>query len=146
MCLGSTWHDGKYLWKKPTNQIEMSDRVPPSSAERELLQYLLNRFLTEEDHLYIFTEILQNLEKKIYTVTETGTLFDLNDLPTETFWTLREVTQSLIKHHERQKEIETAHQEDARRTAEFREKMQTELQRIREENRSPGPDLKGAGG
>src|SRR5439155_4922352 len=91
--------------------IKIVNKVLPTDKEKEILLYKLNKQLNEDEHLYIFTEILQNLEKKIYTITENCTLFDLNDLSADNFWKMFYYAQLFIQNHERQKEFEGAQQE-----------------------------------
>ena len=59
---------------------KIKNRSPPMDRDKELLQFQLDHCLTEEEHFYIFTEILQVLPRKIYTITENCTLLNLNDL------------------------------------------------------------------
>ena len=99
----------------------------PTNKDKEILLYRLNRLLTEDEHLYIFKEILQNLGKKIYSMTENGTLFDLNDLPNDAFWKTYYYSQLFIQDHEKQKELEKTQREYLILSDQFEEKMNAKL-------------------
>lgn len=92
---------------------KIRNNISPTDKEKELLQNKLNKQLSEDDHMYIFVEILQTLKNKIYTMTENGTLFDLNDLDNENFWKIFYHTQLFIDNHEREKKIAESSQEKA---------------------------------
>lgn len=59
-------------------------RNPDTSTKRRL--YSLIDGLTKEDHLLLFTQYLYPLEKRIYTISNDRAMFDINDLPSDTFW------------------------------------------------------------
>jgi hypothetical protein len=123
--------------KSNTNQIkEIEDIVDniknkhvPTEREKEVLLYKLNRQLTEDEHLHIFTEILQNLEKRIHSITDNGTLFDLNDLPPEAFWKMFYYAQLSIHDHDSRKISDKARQEDNEEKVKMAEKMKAELEK-----------------
>jgi len=81
------------------------NNVTPSVNDKDQLLYKINKQLDEEDHAYIFTELLQKMKKKIYTITENCTLFDLNDLDNDTFWSMYYYVQIFIDNHDREKVI-----------------------------------------
>lgn len=116
--------------------IELSEKIKnkpiPTDKDKESLQFKINKFLTEEDHLYIFTEILQTISHKIYTITENGTLFDLNDLDPETFWKMSYYTQMFINNHERQKDIKKVFQENDELIEKFNLNISSELAKIKD--------------
>lgn len=107
--------------------LNIKDKVKPSEKDKETLLLKLNKQLNEEEHLQIFTEILQNLEKRIYSMTENGTLFDLNDLPYDAFWKIAQMTYLCIQNHERQKVIDQAKAEqqlnEQQQNQEFKDKL-----------------------
>jgi hypothetical protein len=109
-------------------------QVTPSEKDRENLLNKLNRQLTDEEHLYIFTEYLQTLEKRIYSITENCTLFDLNDLPNELFWKIYYATQLFIRDHDRQKEIDKANAEKNVISAKLQEKIEKDLVKYKKDN------------
>jgi hypothetical protein len=111
---------------------KVKNNVIPMDKDKDVLSYKLNRQLDEEDHVYIFTEILQKMEKKIYTITENGTLFDLNDLDNATFWNVYYYTQIFIDNHERKKDIAKASKEDEERKNEQIQQFDNDLKRIKE--------------
>jgi hypothetical protein len=106
---------------------KIKNKTPPNDKEKEILQITLNKHLTFDDHVYIFTEILQNMTKKIYTINENGTLFDINDLDPETFWKLCYHTHLFMKNHEREKNIALAQQEANAVTDQLLVKMSADL-------------------
>jgi len=120
--------------------IKIKNKVAPTDKEKEILQYKLNKQLNEEEHLYIFTEILQGLEKKIYTITENCTLFDLNDLSPDNFWKIFYYAQLFIQNHERQKELEVAGRDNVSKSDELNEKMKRDLQKFREDPNNALPE------
>lgn len=89
----------------------IKDKTKPTEKDKEILLNKLNKQLNEDEHLHIFMEILQNLEKRIYSITENGTLFDLNDLPPEAFWKIAYIVYLSINNHERQKTIDAVNQQ-----------------------------------
>jgi hypothetical protein len=113
---------------------KIKNKVAPSDKEKEALLYKLNKQLNEDDHIYIFTEILQNMDKKIYTITENCTLFDLNDLDNENFWKICYYTQLFIDQHERQKEINSAKKENDDLSEQFVQKVEEKLRQIKEQS------------
>lgn len=114
---------------------ELNDKIQhkttPTDKDKELLQQQINQKLSEEDHLYIFTEILQSMDKKIYTITENGTLFDLNDLNPEDFWKICYHTQIFIDNSARQQEINKAMEENNQLNNKFHQQVQRDLQKIK---------------
>ncbi len=105
----------------------------PTDRDKDLLLYKLNRQLTEDEHLYIFTELLQNHEKKIYTITENCTLFDLNDLSSKNFWKLYYYAELCIKNHERQKELALAEDSHISNLNNLSKKMKVDLENFKSE-------------
>lgn len=68
------------------NSIIERQKSHDTPLEKDKIQLVKTiQKLSKEDHMKIF-EILQKLEKKIYTTNEKETLFDVNDLKTESFW------------------------------------------------------------
>lgn len=61
-------------------------KIAPTPDDKKKLQQRI-KHLTKEQHLYLFNEIIKELD--IYTVTENGIYFDLNDLDCEIFWKLQ---------------------------------------------------------
>ena len=58
--------------------------VPPTEKDKvQFVRYIQK--LPKEDHLKIY-HMLDNLDEKIYTISEKETLFDLNDLSNKDFW------------------------------------------------------------
>ena len=110
---------------------KITNKVSPTDVEKEILLYKLNKQLSSDEHLYIFTEVLQTLEKKIYTITENCTLFDLNDLPNEQFWRIFCYSQLFIQNHEREKEVENAFLENSSKSDKLTEKMNRDLQKLK---------------
>jgi hypothetical protein len=108
---------------------KIRNQVPPTEKDKEILQYRLNKQLTEEDHIYIFTEILQPMEKKIYTITENHTLFDLNDIDPKTFWKIYYSSQMAIDNQNRGKVYKSMQQENDKNMLEFTQKVTSELQK-----------------
>lgn len=86
---------------------KMKNHVPPTEREKEQLQQQIG-LLKDEDHLFLFTEIIQNMDRKCYTITENCTLFDLNDLDPERFWKMFYHAQIFLENNKRCKEIEEA--------------------------------------
>jgi hypothetical protein len=109
---------------------KMKNQTVPTEKEKEQLQYKLNRQLTEEDHLYIFTEILQNMEHKIYTMTENGTLFDINDLDHGTFWKIQYYVHLFLDNQERRNQINEINQENDASLDQFKRKITDDLNKI----------------
>lgn len=58
----------------------------PTDKDKDKLLWLINKQLTEDDHIKIFVQFLHDLPKRIYTINQHATLFDLNDLNPEVFW------------------------------------------------------------
>jgi hypothetical protein len=116
------------------NFEEISDKIKnksvPTDKDKENLLHKLNKQLNEDEHLYIFTEILQNLEKRIYSITENCTLFDLNDVPNESFWKIYYYAQLFISNHERQKDLDKANAEHLTEGDLFKEKIKQDLEKI----------------
>lgn len=106
---------------------KLKAKTLPTEQDKEMLLHRLNRQLSEDDHIYLFTEILQNMSKKIYTITENGTLFDLNDLDVENFWKMAYYTQLSISNHDRQKEIEDRVKQKELEAEEFKRQSETNL-------------------
>lgn len=113
---------------------KIKNKTLPTDRDKESLLNKLNKQLNEEDHIYIFTEILQNMEKKIYTITCNCTLFDLNDLDNENFWKIYYYTQLFIDQHERQKEINKAKQENDDISDQFTRDVDSKLKQIKEQH------------
>ena len=113
---------------------KMKNGVEPTEKEKEQLQYTLNKLLSEEDHLYIFTEILQNLEKKIYTMTENGTLFDINDLDHQTFWKIQYCAQMCLDNHERQAQLNELAHESEQSHSQFKKQISEPLEKFKKDN------------
>jgi hypothetical protein len=110
---------------------EIDNHSVPTEKDKESLQSKLNKQLNEEDHIYIFTEILQTMDKKIYTITENCTLFDLNDLDPVNFWKIHYHTHLMIANHERQKELNKTKQENDLLTSQFNQKMEEQLKKVK---------------
>lgn len=110
---------------------KIKNKTSSTDKDKELLMYRLNKLLTEEEHLYIFTEILQNLDKRIYSITENCTLFSLNDLPNDAFWKIYYYSQLSIRNHERQKELDTKKQQSEQDEGKFKENMEKQLAKYR---------------
>ncbi len=108
-------------------------KLPPTEKDKELLLYKLNRQLTEDEHLHILTDILQTLEKRIYSMTDNCTLFDLNDLTPEVFWQIFYYAQLSIMKHETQKQTAQANQDDLVQRNEFNEKMRHDLEKYQKD-------------
>ena len=119
---------------------KMKDKSPPSDRDKSLLQVKLNKYLTEDDHMFILIEILQKMPRKIYTITEHGTLFDLNDVDPEIFWKIYYHTQISIENHERQKKLDQAKLDKDQLTVQFEQKIQADLQKIKEQQGSCLPE------
>ena len=112
-----------------------------TGRDKELILYSLNQ-LSKQDHLYIFTEILQKLEKRIYTVTDNSTLFDLNDLPNDVFWKLYYHTQLLINNMQRSKKINEATNDMDCNNEEMQNQINRELsEHLRKAENQPPVDL-----
>lgn len=123
---------------------KIKNKSPPTDKDKENLLHKLNKQLNEDEHLYLFTEILQTLEKRIYSITENCTLFDLNDLPHDAFWKIHYYTYLFIHDHERQKELEKAKQDNMANSDEFKEKMRMELaNKIKDPNNALPENLNG---
>jgi hypothetical protein len=73
------------------------------------------------------------MTKKIYTINENGTLFDLNDLDPETFWKLCYHTHLFMKNHEREKSVALAQQDVNLATDKLVKKMTTDLKQYQQE-------------
>lgn len=70
------------------NSVIERQKSNDTPLEKDKIQLLkLIQKLTKQDHIKIF-DILQKLDKKIYTTNEKETLFDINDLKTDSFWEL----------------------------------------------------------
>lgn len=65
---------------------KIKHKITPSPDDKKKLQQRI-KHLTKEQHLYLFNEIIKELD--IYTVTDNGIYFDLNDLDCEVFWKLQ---------------------------------------------------------
>jgi|UniRef100_A0A6C0BMB3 hypothetical protein len=112
---------------------KIKSKPVPTEPEKEQLQYRINHNLTEEDHLYLFTDILQKMSHKVYTMTENGTLFDLNDLDPETFWKVQYFTQLFMENHERQKETQQLIHENEASLDQFKQQIDKELKTVKSE-------------
>jgi hypothetical protein len=113
---------------------KMKNKITPSIKDKETLLYKLNKQLLEEDHLYIFTKILQKMERKIYTITKNGTLFDLNDLTNHEFWNIYYHTQMFIDGHKRQNTLCNIGLENRCLDDQFKQKVNNNLQKIKEQS------------
>ena len=113
------------------NNDEINEKIknksPPTEKDKESLLNKLNKQLNEEEHLHIFTEYLQTLDKRIYSITANCTLFDINDLPNEVFWKIVLCTHFFIRDHEKQKEIDKANEELSKQSDLFNEKVNNDL-------------------
>lgn len=135
--------------KSTTNQIKEIEEIVekiknkniPTERDKETLMYKVNRQLTEEEHLHLFSEILQSLDKKAYSITENCTLFDLNDLSPECFWKMFYYAQLSIHDHEGKKISDRARQEDNEEKAKMAEKMKAELDKFQEDPDQAKPDV-----
>ena len=119
---------------------KIQNKLTPNEKDKELLLYRLNKLLNDDEHLYIFTEILQTLEKRIYSITENCTLFDLNDLPNDAFWKIYYYTQLFILDHERQKELGKIQKEQQSKNDEFKEDINTKLQKYKNDPNQATPE------
>lgn len=113
---------------------KIKTEVVPTDKDKEILQYKLNKQLSEEDHLYIFTEILQSMGSQIYTITENCTLFDLNDVDPKNFWKIYRCAQMFIDNHSRQKELDKVKQENDVMSQEFNKNVENNLRKILQQN------------
>jgi hypothetical protein len=135
--------------KSTTNQIKEIEEIVekiknknvPNERDKETLLYKLNRQLTEEEHLHLFSEIIQSLDKKTYSITENCTLFDLNDLSPECFWKMFYYAQLSIHDHEGKKISDRARQEDNEEKVKMAEKMKAELDKFQADPDQAKPDV-----
>jgi hypothetical protein len=67
--------------------------------------------LTPFDHLNIIKLILKYAEKKVYTTTNSGTFFDLNDLDNRTLWRLEKFISLTLSQIEQEREMEKVEHE-----------------------------------
>ena len=122
---------------------KIKSQTMPTDKDKERLLFQINRQLTEEDHYYIFTEFLQTMEHKIYTVTENGTLFDLNDLSPDTFWKLTYHVQLFIDTHQREEQTDKIKLENDLLTEQFTQKNLQQLKQFQHEHTDDHPDTSG---
>ncbi len=135
--------------KSATNQIKEIEEIVekiknknvPTERDKETLLYKLNRQLTEEEHLHLFSEIVQSLDKKTYSITENCTLFDLNDLSPECFWKMYYYAQLSIHDHEGKKITDRARQEDNEEKAKMAERIKAELDKFQADPDQAKPDV-----
>ena len=64
---------------------KIKNKVLPTHDDKKRIQLRIKQ-LEKRQQLHLFNNIIKSLD--IYTVTETGTYFDLNDLSPEQFWKL----------------------------------------------------------
>lgn len=108
----------------------MKNNIPPTEGEKEQLQQQIG-LLKDEDHLFLFTEIIQNMDRKCYTITENCTLFDLNDLDPESFWKMVYHARIFLENNKRCKEIEEAQRERQNIDERLSQKMEADLPHFR---------------
>ena len=65
--------------------LKIKSQVAPTHDDKKKAQMRIKQ-LEKQQQLHLFNTIIKGLD--IYTVTETGTYFDLNDLTPEQFWKL----------------------------------------------------------
>lgn len=65
---------------------KIKNKIAPNHDDKKKLQQRI-KHLTKDQHLYLFNEIIKELD--IYTVTDNGIYFDLNDLDYDIFWKLQ---------------------------------------------------------
>lgn len=94
---------------KLTRELIFDKATKPSERDYNHLISLISK-LDKSDHLSIF-KLIQNMDKKIYTINESGTLFDLSDLPLDIFWKMYEYCMMSIENIDREREKEKAKQE-----------------------------------
>lgn len=82
--------------------------TPIDRDKRNLISLIAK--LEKNDHIAIY-KIIQNMDKKIYTITEKETMFDLNDVPIIKFWEIYEFVILSLENKSRQTEIDKARQE-----------------------------------
>jgi hypothetical protein len=103
--------------------------VPPTSRDKEWLMNRINRQLSEEEHMVIFTDFLgsDTMKKRIYSINDNGTLFDLNDVPPAIFWKICLFTVMSLKDREKAKVSDQATQEVQDELARYRSQVNAEL-------------------
>jgi len=83
--------------------------VLPSDRDKRSLITLISK-LNKIDHIAIYN-IIQKIDKKIYTITEKETMFDLNDVPITQFWKIYEFVILSMENKSRQSDVDKAKQE-----------------------------------
>lgn len=120
---------------------KITNTIVPNDKEKSMLLNMINKQLTEEDHIYIFTEILQNMKKKIYTITENCTLFDLNDIDCADFWKIWYYTYLFISNQVRNTEINKIKEQNDELSAQFTRDALEKLKKFRENTSKNVPDM-----
>lgn len=111
---------------------KITNNVIPTDKEKGMLLSMINKQLTEEDHIYIFTEILQNMKKKIYTITENCTLFDLNDIDCANFWKIWYYAHLFICNQVRNAEMSKIKEKNDELSMQFNRDTLEKLKKFRE--------------
>ena len=83
--------------------------ITPVDRDKRNLISMISK-LDKMDHIAIY-KIIQNMDKKIYTLAEKTTMFDLNDVPIVKFWEIYEFVILSLENKSRQTEIDKARQE-----------------------------------
>lgn len=107
--------------------VKIKEETPPCELDKENLLYKINNRLTKKDHMFFFTEILQKMEKKVYSITPDNTLFDLNDLPYSVFWKLVYHTEIFLENHKKQRLIREREQEYKQQDQNFNDNLAKQL-------------------
>jgi hypothetical protein len=96
------------------------DRSPKAIPSEKDKHYVFQQIakLSKEEHIYIF-KLLQELSKKIYTISDTETLFDLNDVSSDLFWKIYDYIVLSIENKSREQEKERIRAEYDQQQSEF---------------------------
>lgn len=108
-------------------ETHIQQHTTPTANDKEMLKNKLMTQLNENDHLFIFTEILQNMTKKIYTMTDNYTLFDLNDLDIDNFWKMCYNAQLMIDNHKRELVYNNSMLDNTKNIGDMTHKMNEQL-------------------
>ena len=105
--------------------LNRQEKVMPNDINKMQFIKIVQK-MPKSEHIKIY-EIISKLDKKIYSITDKETLFDLNDLPSETFWEIMYYCTLTQNNINKNVIINNASNEKKENEKEFQKKINDEL-------------------